>query len=81
MTPEIGPHGYLVLRRHNLDDLPMRFFWDQDDAIEYCDNLLPDETEGISDVLSIDLTAAISVTVIHFANGKPIKIVHDRSLM
>ncbi len=78
MTPEIGPHGYLVLRRHNLNDLPVRFFWDRDDAIEYCDNLSPNEMEGILDVLSIDSTAAISVTVIHFVNGKPMKIIHDK---
>ncbi len=78
MTPEIGPHGYLVLRRHNLDDLPVRFFWDRDDAIEYCDNLLPSEMEGILGVLSIDPTAAISVTVIHFVNGKPLEIIYDK---
>ncbi len=80
MTPEIGPHGYLVLRRHNLDDLPMRFFWDCDDAIEYCDNLSPEDTEGILDIFRMDVTAAISIIVLQFANGKPIKIIHDRVL-
>ena len=80
MTPGIGPHGYLVLRRHNFGDLPMRFFWDRDDAIEYCDNLPRDETEGVLDIFRMDITAAISIIVLQFANGKPIKIVHDRVL-
>ncbi len=78
MTPEIGPHGYLVLCRYDGDDLPARFFWDCDDAIEYCDNLSSDDMEDILDVLSIDCAEAISVNVIHFVNGKPLKIIHDK---
>ncbi len=78
MTPQIGPHGYLVLRRHDMYDLPVRFFWDRDDAIEYCDNLPRSETEGILNVLNIEPTEEISVIVIHFVNGKPLKIIHDK---
>ena len=80
MTPQIGPHGYLVLRRHNLDDLPVRFFWDRDDAIEYCDLLPLNADEDILRILQLDETESISITVLHFVNGKPIKIIYSRPL-
>ncbi|KKL14407.1 hypothetical protein LCGC14_2515990 [marine sediment metagenome] len=79
MTPEIGPHGYLVLRRYHFDDLPVRFFWDVDDAIEYCNNIALNENEGMESMLDINLSDSASIVVIHFVNGKPIKLVYERS--
>ncbi len=77
MTPEIGPHGFLVLRRYNFDDLPVRFFWDLDDAIEYCNDLDPNDDAGLSSMLDVNLSGPASVVVIHFVNGKPIKVIHE----
>ncbi len=80
MTPEIGPHGYLVLRRYNFENLPVRFFWDRDDAFEYCDNLDISDDGGLGSMLDIDLSEPTSVVVIHFVNGKPIALAHERCL-
>ncbi len=80
MTPEVGPHGYLVLRRYNSHDLPVRFFWDRDDAFEYCDTLDRDDDGGLESVLGITLGDPVSVVVIHFVNGKPIALAHERCL-
>ena len=76
----IGPHGYLVLRRYNFDDLPTRFFWDKDDAIEYCDNLDPNDDGDFRSIIDINLSDPASVIVIHFANGKPNSLVYERNL-
>ncbi len=81
MTPEIGPHGYLVLRHYLTDDLPIRFFWDRDDAIEYCDDLTIDNTEGLMAMLDVNHTDEIAITVLHFANGKPVGVIYYRSLV
>ena len=81
MTPEIGPHGYLVLRRHNFDDLPMGFFWDRDDAIEYCDDLERENTENLLFLLDVNYTDEVAISVLHFVNGKPVGVIHQRSLV
>lgn len=73
-----NPNGYLVLRRHNLDDIPVVFCTDLDDAIEAA-NLLPKEIgQDLLDILDIDCSREIGVVVIAFNDGKPIKIVYDR---
>ncbi len=81
MTPEIGPHGYLVLRRYNFDDLPTRFFWDLDDAIEYCNDLDLNDDGNFRSIIDVNLSDPASVVVIHFVNGKPIALAYERSMV
>ena len=80
MTPESGPHGYLVLRRYNFDDLPVRLFWDSDDAIEYCNDLDPNDDGNFRSIIDVNLSDPASVVVIHFVNGKPHSLIYERCL-
>lgn len=57
---------WLVLLSHTLDDLPLRLFADEAEAIAYADRVEPADGESVCKVLRIDATTPICVKVLKF---------------
>lgn len=62
-------NGYLVVLRHDMDDLPLFLTEFEDKAIEIANGTLEDDGEHIKKMLSIDCDTAASVYIYVFTDG------------
>ena len=70
--PSSGLDGYLVLLRQTIDDTPLGFFANRDEAIKFADNSDGMLSPEIMSIYGDTCSRPVSVQIIKFAKGIPI---------
>ena len=75
-TGETGINGYLVLLRHTMDDLPLRFFGENEyaKAKQFARSRGEMPTPHIRAVYNTDCSTPVGVDVVRFSNGVPVDV-------
>lgn len=70
VAPKTGLSGYLVIWRHNMDDVPVGLFANREEALKVAQTMSFQTGYAIARKLGIDCSTPVCFAVCEFTNGK-----------
>lgn len=79
-NPSNNPRMYLVVTRHEMDDMPLFVSENKFLAIGFASGCDPFGTKAARKAMNTDCSTPVCVVVVEFINGEPTGIVYQRDV-